>query len=156
MPAQTRYTESRLNQDHVAAFRFYIEIEGIIKGWFTECTGLSVEREIFEYKEGGVNNFSHKLPVRTKYANLTLKHGMADDELWKWFDEGSNNGLVSRQRFSILLYDASKTKVKRWNVFDAYPVKWVGPELKSDSSQAAIETLEIAHHGLEMEGWKDA
>ncbi len=141
--------------DQVAAFRFYIEIEGIIKGWFTECSGLSVERELFEYKEGGVNNYVHKLPVRTKYTNLTLKHGLANDELWKWYDKGSYDGLVERHNVSVLLFNGDKTQVKRWDLVDAFPVKWVGPELKADSNQSAIETLEIAHHGLTMTGWAD-
>lgn len=141
-------------KDHVAAFRFGVEINGIVEGWFTECTGLNAEWEIFEYKEGGVNNYIHKLPVRTKYSNITLKNGMTGDELWKWFSQGDGTGQVKRVEFSILLFNADKTQAKRWNVKNGYPVKWVGPELKSDSNQAAIETLEIAHEGFEMKNWE--
>ena len=39
-------------------------------------SGLSVEYDVEEFKEGGENRFTHKLPVRTKYADLVLKRGM--------------------------------------------------------------------------------
>ena len=41
-------------------------------------------------------------------------------------------------------------KVKHWNVENAYPVSWKLGDLKTSSSDAAIETLEIAHHGLSL------
>lgn len=41
-------------------------------------------------------------------------------------------------------------KVKHWDVEDAFPVKWVGPSLSASSKNAAIEEIEIAHHGLSL------
>ena len=43
---------------------------------FQSVSGLSVEYDTEEYKEGGENRFTHKLPVRTKYSDLVLKRGM--------------------------------------------------------------------------------
>jgi phage tail-like protein len=141
--------------DPVSGFRFGIEIKGIICGWFTECGGLTVERQVTPHSEGGVNDFVHQLPGRIKYTNVTLKRGVADDVLWDWFQEGLYDGKVKRLPVSIILYDGQRTKAKRWNLRDAYPVKWVGPDLKTESTQVAIENLEIVHHGLEMTGWTD-
>ena len=141
--------------DPVSGFRFGIEIKGIICGWFTECGGLTVERQVIPHSEGGVNDFVHQLPGRIKYTNVTLKRGVADDVLWDWFQEGLYDGKVKRLPVSIILYDGQRTKAKRWNLRDAYPVKWVGPDLKAESTQVAIESLEIVHHGLEMTGWTD-
>src|SRR5215204_3121858 len=53
---------------------------------FQTVSGLSVEYEYENFKEGGENRFEHKLPVRTKYADLVLKRGMLTDSgVIKWF-----------------------------------------------------------------------
>jgi phage tail-like protein len=137
----------------VPVFRFNVEIEGIIKGWFEDCGGLSVERTVKTYEEGGVNDYVHQLPGRVKYSNVTLKRGIASNELWGWFREGLYDGKVKRKNVTIILYNGERTKAKRWNLTDAYPVKWTGPDLKTDSNQIAVETLEIVHHGMEMTAW---
>lgn len=139
--------------DPIAVYKFGLEIEGIITGWFTECSGLSIEREVFKWEEGGLNEYEHQLPGRTKYSNITLKRGVAGDELWNWFQKGLYDGKVGRQNISIILYSRDGTKAKRWNLREAYPNKWTGPSFKADSNEVAIETLEIVHHGLEMTGW---
>jgi hypothetical protein len=35
-----------------------------------------------------------------------------------------------------------------WDFKEAFPYKWTGPELRSDSSNVAIESVELAHRGL--------
>jgi phage tail-like protein len=139
--------------DPVAGFRFAVEIGGILQGWFTDCGGLNVTRKTETHKEGGVNDYVHQLPAGIEYSNVTLKRGIADNALWDWFQKGLYDGKVERRSVSIILYNQDHTKAKRWNLTDAYPVKWTGPDLKTDSSQAAIETLELVHHGMEMTDW---
>jgi phage tail-like protein len=137
--------------DAAPSYKYYVEIEGLLVAEFTECTGLSVERQVKTYEEGGVNDFVHVLPGRVKYANLVLKRGITySREMWKWFQFGIYDGLVKRVNMSIILGDASGLKAKHWNVLSAFPVKYTGPDLKADSAEAAIETVEIAHHGLEL------
>ena len=142
--------------DPVAGHRFGIEIEGIIQGWFTDCGGLTIERKIESHREGGVNDYVHHLPGRVEYTNVTLKRGVADNALWDWFQKGLYDGKVERRGVSIILYNQDYSKAKRWNLRDAYPVKWTGPELRTDNNQAAVETLELVHHGMEMTDWTDA
>lgn len=140
--------------DPVSDVRFAIEIGGAIVAWFTECNGLNVERESTPHSEGGVNDYIHQLPGQVKYTNITLKRGIGDDEqLWKWFQEGLYDGKVKRQNVSIILFSTDRKKGKRWNLREAYPVKWTGPTLKTDSNNVAFETLEIVHHGFEITGW---
>ena len=55
-------------------FNFAVEIEGLLVGGFTEVSGLESEVEVEEYREGGVNGFVHKLPVRTKFALRRTRH----------------------------------------------------------------------------------
>jgi phage tail-like protein len=102
-------------------------------------------------EEGGVNDRVHLLPGRNKYSNITLKYGvMQTDELWKWYQEGLLDGKVKRINFTILLRNVKGEVVKRWSVEDAFPVKWEGPSLNVEGNQVAVDTLEIAHHGLKL------
>ena len=143
-----------MRTDPVSSFSFGIEIEGVLSGWFSECNGMSMEREIEEYKEGGSNDFIHKLPGRIKFSNITLKRGIAEAELWDWFQSGLYDGKVKKVNLTILLFDFNRQQLRRWNLRDVYPVKWTGPEFKVDSNQVALETVELVHHGLHVEKWE--
>ncbi|HWR60828.1 MAG TPA: phage tail protein [Clostridia bacterium] len=129
-------------------FRFLVEIDGLLSGGFTHVSGLEVETEEEEYHEGGLNEYSHHIPVRTKYSRLVLRKGFASsNDLWDWYEQVTS-GKISRKSGSIILLDARGQEICRWNFFDAYPVKWTGPELDSESSRIAVETLEIVHNGI--------
>jgi len=135
-------------QDPYTSFNFLVEIEGIISAGFSDISGLQIETEVEEFREGGVNNYVHKLPKLTKYGNLTLKHGMTDqDKLWNWYKDVIR-GKINRTNVTIFLQDITGKTLMHWEFSNAYPVKWTGPELKADSNTVAFETLELAHNGL--------
>lgn len=130
--------------------RFYIEIDGINKAVFTEAEGLQIEVDVTEYEEGGNNGFVHRLPGRVRVSNLTLKRGLVQsNQLYKWQTEIAQ-GKVTRRNVSVVMYDPAGTEVIRWNLIKAYPVRWIGPSFRVNEQVAAIETLELAHAGLEL------
>ncbi len=134
--------------DPYTSFRFRIEIGGITVAQVSEVTGLQLETETEPYEEGGVNDFVHQLPKRTKYQNITLKRGITDlDEMWRWHQEVVD-GKFKRKDGAIILMDVTGEDKWRWNFVDAYPVKWTGPELRADSNTVAFESIELAHHGI--------
>lgn len=134
--------------DPYRSFRFRVEIDGLISAQASEVSGLVVETETEPYEEGGVNDFVHQFAKRTKYQPITLKRGITDlDEMWRWYQDVVN-GNFERKSGSIILMDESGNDTWRWDVADAYPVKWSGPELKADSSVVAFETIELAHNGI--------
>jgi phage tail-like protein len=142
-------TKKASDPDPLPTYKFWVEIESIIVAHFQECTGLRMERSVDTIEEGGVNDHLLILPGRNKYSNITLKNGMTEtSELWNWYQEGLHDAKVKRVNFSILLHNLQGDVVKRWNVIDGFPVKWEGPQFTSDSNNIAVETLEIAHHGL--------
>jgi phage tail-like protein len=137
--------------------RFYVSVGNNLVAEFRECTGLEVQTEVFEYQEGGVNSFVHKLPGRTKYTNIVLKRGMCQaDELWKWYTQrlaGTYPPRDQRMSVSIILYDEPRSQeLKRWNLLEAYPVRWSAPDFRAEAGEIALESLEIAHHGFDMTG----
>jgi phage tail-like protein len=136
------------DRDSVPGFRFAVEIQGIAAGWFTECGGLTVQRGVRTYEEGGQNAFVHQLPGPISHARVTLKRGVVDATLWAWFtgaqDEGLYESKVAPRDVAIVVYGPDHTEIRRWNLARALPVKWSGPSLTAGDAQVAVETLELA------------
>jgi phage tail-like protein len=132
-------------------YKFWVEVDDTVVAEFKECSGIRMERETEPVKEGGQNEYVHLLPGRNKYFPIVLKYGITDSTaLWDWYRAGLYDGKVTRKSISILLRNVEGDVVRRWNVTNAYPTKWDGPQLNTESSQVAIETLELAHHGLSL------
>jgi phage tail-like protein len=117
-------------------------------GTFSELSGLGMELDVYTYEEGGANDFIWKLPKQVKYPNIVLKYGMTDDrELEKWMMKYLQEGKRAELQIGVKLNAGADTKT-RWSVHDAFPVKWTGPTFSASQNQVAMETLEIAHHGI--------
>ncbi len=134
-------------KDPYSGYNFVVEIEGILAAGFTEVSGLSMQTEVDTIKEGGVNNYEHKLPRGIKYSDITLKRGLMDRELWAWYRR-TVHGNIERKSGTISLRDHSGKTVLSWFFFDAFPIKWEGPALNAASNTVASETLVLAHQGL--------
>jgi phage tail-like protein len=119
---------------------------------FSECSGLDATVEIMDYREGGVNDYVHRFATRASYSNLTLKHGLIslDDDLWSWHYDWVQ-GVGTRKDGLVFLLDDSQTPAKVWRFKSGIPTKWVGPALNASQSTVAVESLEIAHEGLDLE-----
>lgn len=160
----------RRYNDPVGNYKFRLELGSIEVAGFSECTGLQMETKVFEYKEGGRNSHSLKFPDTGSVGNITLKRGMTTGAnaagLFNWhrdvmtggFDKEKNPNLRPadpnrdiEKGCAIILNDDLGFVVKRWSLFRVFPVKWVGPEFKASSSGIAIETLELACEGIELE-----
>lgn len=135
-------------RDPYKVFQFVVEINGTQVGGFSEVTGLEVRTEFEEYREGGVNEYVHKIAKETRYPNLTLKRGITDaDGLWEWHQRVVG-GEVERKTVSVVLLDSQRRERRRWVFRDAYPVKWNGSDLNATGSMVAVESVELAHHGM--------
>ena len=135
-------------RDPYTSFQFLVEIDGLVVAGFFEVTGLQAETQIEDYREGGVNDYVHKLPKETTYPNITLKKGITDsDVLWKWH-QNVVNGKIERRSGYIVLLDSEGSETWRWNFIDAYPAKWTGPDLRAEDSAVALESIELVHKGI--------
>jgi phage tail-like protein len=138
-----------IRNDPYLSARFLVEIEGILVAGFQEVTGMQVETETEDYREGGVNEYVHRLPGGTRYPqNLVLKKGLTDIEsLWRWHQDVVN-GKIERRNGTILLMDRAGLPAMWWDFTDAYPVKWSGPEFRAEQGAVAVEQLELVHRGI--------
>jgi phage tail-like protein len=130
------------------ACNFLVEIEGLLVGGFSECTGLQAETEYLEYREGGVNDYVHRFAGPTKYPPLILKHGLTMiGGLWDWHQRVTE-GNFKRRNGSIYLLNQMHLPIMVWNFKEAFPLKYTGPDLRADSASVAFESVELAHRGL--------
>jgi phage tail-like protein len=145
---------NQLRQDPFLSHRFLVMIEGLFVAGFSEVSGLQAETEVEEVREGGVNDFVYKLPKGTKYQNLILKRGMTiSNALWNWHRDVVA-GKVKRRTIYIILQNTGSAGLQDWDygnmyqIIDAFPVRWSGPDLRSEGNTVALETLEFTHHGI--------
>lgn len=136
-------------KDPFHGFNFRVEVDGITRAGFREASGLDSSQDPVEYREGVDKLTARKLPGLNKYSNISLKWGVTDDaELWAWRKK-TMDGTVERKNGSIVLLDDAGAEKVRWNFLEGWPTKWTGPSFNATSNEVAIETLEIAHEGVE-------
>lgn len=148
-------TRQAVGPDPTINLRWSVEIHGLIVATFSECSGINLETEVYEHREGGLNQYTRKLPGVTKHTNLVLKRGLCQDlHLWHWYQEVVNLGVERRdirKNISIRLYDYGYHGTKwGWDLIRAFPVKWAGPEFRADTASVNIETLELAFEGYTL------
>jgi phage tail-like protein len=133
------------------AFQFLVEIDGVTNARFQEVGGVDATTDVIEYREGGDALGTRKLPGQTKHSNLSLKRGYTDDvQIYKWFEDVMTGRTEKiRRNISIVQLDMAGKEVLRWNLFQAFPVKYTAPAFNAKTNDLAIETLEIAYERVE-------
>ena len=134
--------------------KFHFEVDwGGTRIGFTEVTGLSVETEVIEYREGISPEYSKiKMPGMQKFGNITLKRGTfnSDNEYYEWWNSVKLN-TIERRDIIIKLLNEEHEPVMAWKIKNAWPSKVQSSDLKADGNEVAIETIEIVHEGLTVD-----
>jgi len=136
-------------KDPFPAFRFEVKLDDISVAGFSECTGLQQEIEVQDYPEGGMNFFVRKFAGRTKQTNLQLKRGIVDREMWDWYYDLTQGRMRFRSGSIRVREPGGEQVVMEWHFRDAFPCKWVGPDLNAQQNNLAVETIELCLQGLE-------
>jgi len=119
---------------------------------FSEVSGLTQENQAIEYRDGAFREYSSiKMPGLRKFSNVTLKRGIVkgNNQFFQWLSTVKLN-TVERRDLVISLLNEDHQPVMVWNVMRAFPVKVEGPQLKATDNEVAIESIELAHEGLEL------
>ncbi|MGN6169522.1 MAG: phage tail protein [Solirubrobacteraceae bacterium] len=136
--------------DPYKGFNFRVEIDGVALAAFSEVSGLESETAVIEYRVGVEPDTVRKLPGLTKYANIVLRRGITrDNELWRW-RKSVTEGRADRRSGAIVLLDDEGNEVVRWTFVQGWICKWEGPALNATGNEVAIETIAIAHEGLDL------
>ena len=144
--------------DPYASYNFEVTVNGVsddgkaVRGSFTEASGLEVTINPIAYRNGSEDITTRKIPGLKEFTNITLKRGITGDiAFWNWIVRAMN-GQVDRRQGSIVMLDENKQEVMRWNFNRGWPCKWTGPGLNATNNEISMETLEICHEGLEIDG----
>lgn len=130
-------------------YSYVITVEGIEDfGNVQSITGLNASTEIVEYKEG---EDIRKRPARTKYANIVIKRRYLSsdtDPVYLWC-KSVLDGPLQKKNGSIVIYNARKAEIGRYDFSFAWPCSWKGPELVKDSNDPLTEEIELAVESIE-------
>jgi phage tail-like protein len=141
---------ARNDDIRLSSFQVAVTFAGMPTAYFHSVSGLSIDIEVVEYREGGANETTRKLPGRVKYPNLVLKRGFSGaGDLQKWAFRIAG-GVPEPKNGTIIIFDQQHHPVATYTFTNAWPTKWSAPEFDASSNEVAIETLEIAHEGLRL------
>ncbi len=141
-----------MNEYPLVKFSFQVDWGGTNIG-FQEVSGLDVETEVIEYRQGASPDFTKiKMPGMIKYSNITLKRGSfkGDNEYYDWLNSIQLN-TVERRTITISLLDETGAPAITWKVNKAFPMKIQSTDLKAEGNEVAVESIEICHEGLVIE-----
>jgi len=135
--------------DPAVSIAYRVTIDGFIPlGIWTKIEGLGSKYQVTEYREGGVNGYTHKILGPCKYTNMRALAARrldlaAPDAL---APEQHDRGRA--QTMAITAMTAGGEDITTWNLAGVVPVKWTGPSLDVMSNNVATETLEITYQEI--------
>jgi phage tail-like protein len=138
------------NDKYQQGYRFKVTIDEIEAADFTEASGLTVQKEVLEYQEGGENTRQHKLVGATRFSNIVLRRGTSSStSLFDWIKK-TIDGVVQRKNGSIIAISRAGDPIARWDFKNAWPCRYEGPQFRAGETEMSIELIELAHDGFEM------
>jgi phage tail-like protein len=141
--------------DPYSGYNFSVELDGLTRAGFRNCSGLESTTNAVTYREGTDRVLSsRKLPGLLTQGDVTLSRGItADDKLWKW-REKVMTGQVERHNISISLLDDGGNAKITWNLFECWPTQWTGPSFDAASDEVAVEQLVLTYERIEVDSWR--
>lgn len=138
-------------KDPIRNHRFRVEIDGIVQSGMCEVSSIEAEIERVEYREGTDPLQVRYLPGLPKYGTLTVKWGLTNSmEIYNWFKSGINGNAETRN-VSVVAMDSEGKDIARWNLIEAFPVKYKAPDFNAKGNDVALETVEISYEGFTRE-----
>jgi len=126
-----------------------LEIGGINEAHFSEVTGFDITTDAIDYREGDRETHVTKLPGLNKFGNVTLKRGITDSmELYNWYKDVVA-GKTKRQTVAIVVLDEEGNDKARFDIREAWPIKYDPMDLNAKGNDVSIETMELVNEGIE-------
>jgi phage tail-like protein len=127
---------------------------GGIEGSFLEVTGLNNQAQAIENRGENSRSFSTvKMTEMNKKGNIGMKRGIfkGDKRIGDLYRQLTEN-TFKKTTISISLLDESRHKVMSWRLVNAFPVKIASIVLNANANEVTIESIELVHEGLEIDG----
>jgi len=142
-----------------SAFNFLVALggaqgdggEGTIIGGFSDASGLGMDVNYSEYRNGNEKfNTARKIPNTHKLDDVTLKRGLVGStDLFEWI-KTVRDGTADPRNVTVTLMDEARNDVASWRLRNAQPKKWTGPTLAGKGGgEVSMEELHLVHEGIE-------
>lgn len=145
-------TLSGSGSDPILGQSFFLDIQGAVSGYFTQCNGLTSSNEVIVDKSVDITGRTRirKIPGPISYGNITLSKGITSSlELWTWIGSVAEGKIgEERKNGTISLVDPMGQVVASWTITAAWPVRVTGPSLSADGGKVGVEELELAIEGF--------
>ncbi len=140
-------------EDPLVAFKFGLEIEGKLSGFFTTVGGIGSESEVVEHKIVNPDTgetIIQKIPGRLAWTEVSLKRGVTSSiDVWDWRQQIVEGKVEdARTNCSIIAYNQANEEIARWNLDNAWPSKVTGPDMDAGSGDYMVEEITIVHEGM--------
>lgn len=151
-------------------FQFTIHrpsIDGMLSLGFMSVGGLAVNTPAINYREGGSNTTTRKLPGQTEFPDLSCQRGVAvgTNAMWQWFIEifhvvqgggrgVSGNDFRSDMTLNVLDHPVTlrDTPVKaKFKIFNAWPTAIQYSDFDAGGNALFMESMTIAHEGFVLD-----
>ena len=114
---------------------------------FQEVSGLDVEVEMEPIKEGGQNRFTHQLPVRNRYSDITLKRGLfIGSGITLWCKNAIEDFLFVPTNVLISLLTPEHIPLQSWHVVNAIPKKIQVSNFNAQENSVVVESLVLSYN----------
>lgn len=133
-------------------FYFSVDIDNLTDLSFLEVSGLEVEADNISYRHGNDPSFGTiQMPGVKKSGNLILKKGVfANEDLYQSLISKIALNTYKRMTVVIRLLDENAEPRITWQINNAFPLKYSSTDMNSESSEAAIESIEFSHQGIQQ------
>jgi phage tail-like protein len=134
--------------DHIGAFNFRVEIEGVTAGPVLSVSGLTARTDVIRFKDGA-DIVVRQRPGRSHSDNIVIRRGYTETaELFDWY-ETVRNGRVERKSGSVIIVGDDASEIARFNFFEAWPCRWSLLPMDGEDSTTLVEEIEIAVERIE-------
>lgn len=114
---------------------------------FQEVSGLDVEIEMEPVKEGGQNRFTHQLPVRNRYTDITLKRGLfIGSGITLWCKNAIEDFLFVPTNVLISLLSPEHIPLQSWYIVNAVPKKIQVSNFNAQENSVVVESLVLSYN----------
>jgi phage tail-like protein len=129
---------------------FEISVEGYDLKDASIVSGLDIFTEKLLVQEGAQAEASYR-KGRTYASDLSITRVFSDKKLFEWHKE-CRQGKVNKRSGSIILKDDEGKNALTVNLFNIWPIRWIGPRLSSRGTNSiAYETVVLAVESVELE-----
>lgn len=148
-------------------FRFTIHkpnIEGLAQMGFMAVTGLAANTPAINYREGGNNTTTRKMPGQTEFPAITCQRGVAigSGQLWQWFVEifhviqGGGTGVAGNDFRADMTLDvldhpvtSGTTPIKgRFQIYNGWPSAINFSDFDAGGNALLMESMTLEHEGF--------